>query len=206
MLTRQPLLFPNGKSRTKQRGVVLFIALIAMVAMTLAGIALTRSVDTSNVIAGNLAFSQSTVLSSDSGIEAAITWLEANNVPAGLDNNIAGNGYIAVRTDPLPGQSWDNYWTTVLQPAGQVLTLAPDPTGNTTSYIIQRLCNAQGSANLAATACSVSPSTNATGADNKDVDANSFAVSNVYYRITARTAGPRNTVSYTQAIVRMSIQ
>ena len=43
-------------SRRKQSGVVLFISLIILVAMSLAGIALIRSVDTSNLIAGNLAF------------------------------------------------------------------------------------------------------------------------------------------------------
>ena len=43
----------------KQRGVVLFIALIALVAMSLAAVALVRSVDTATIIAGNLAFKQS---------------------------------------------------------------------------------------------------------------------------------------------------
>ena len=41
--------------RTAQRGVVLFFALIALVAMSLAAVALIRSVDTSTIIAGNLA-------------------------------------------------------------------------------------------------------------------------------------------------------
>jgi Tfp pilus assembly protein PilX len=39
-----------------QQGVVLLMALIMLVALTLAGIALVRSVDTTNLIAGNLAF------------------------------------------------------------------------------------------------------------------------------------------------------
>jgi Tfp pilus assembly protein PilX len=43
------------------RGAVLFIALIVLVAMTLAGIAIMRSVDTATLIAGNLAFKQGTV-------------------------------------------------------------------------------------------------------------------------------------------------
>ena len=40
--------------RRTQSGVVLFIALIVLVAMTLAGIAIMRSVDTGNQIAGNV--------------------------------------------------------------------------------------------------------------------------------------------------------
>ena len=48
-----------------QRGVVLFIALIVMVAMSLAAIALIRSVDTTNILIGNLAFRQSSILPSE---------------------------------------------------------------------------------------------------------------------------------------------
>ena len=39
-------------TRMRQRGAVLFIALIVLVAMSLAGIALIRGVDTANLIAG----------------------------------------------------------------------------------------------------------------------------------------------------------
>jgi type IV pilus assembly protein PilX len=39
----------------RERGAILFIALIVLVAMSLAGIALMRSVDTNVLIAGNLA-------------------------------------------------------------------------------------------------------------------------------------------------------
>ncbi|HLB44195.1 MAG TPA: hypothetical protein VJK49_02320, partial [Candidatus Limnocylindrales bacterium] len=58
-----------------QRGVVLFIALIVLVAMSLAGVALIRSVDTGSVIAGNIAFRQTAMHVGDNGIEAARTWL-----------------------------------------------------------------------------------------------------------------------------------
>ncbi len=40
----------------RQGGAILFIALIVLVAMTLAGIAMWRSVDTALGIAGNMAF------------------------------------------------------------------------------------------------------------------------------------------------------
>ena len=61
-----------------QRGVILFIALIVLVAMSLAGIALMRSVDTNVLIAGNLAFRQGATLAADRGIEDAKNWLAAN--------------------------------------------------------------------------------------------------------------------------------
>jgi len=67
-------------SPQKQRGVVLFIALIVMVAMSLAAIAMFRSVDTANLVAGNQAFKQSALNSTDIGVAAAMskaTWMGA---------------------------------------------------------------------------------------------------------------------------------
>ena len=77
-------------ARRAQQGVILFIALIVLVAMSLAGIALMRSVDTNVLIAGNLAFRQANTALGDVGVEAARTWLFANM--ASLNNNQPGGG------------------------------------------------------------------------------------------------------------------
>jgi len=71
---------PGRGRATKQRGVVLFFTLIALVVMSLAAVALIRSVDTSTMIAGNLAFKQSGSSATDTGMEAAIAWLSAAQV------------------------------------------------------------------------------------------------------------------------------
>lgn len=190
--------------RARQRGVVLLIALIVLVAMTLAGIALVRSVDTTNIIAGNLAFKQAATHSGDTGIEAAIAWLEQNSGGVILQTDNLPNGYAATRQDPTinPKQTWDNYWTNVL--AGRSITLATDAAGNTASYSIQRMCNATGDPVAPATGCSVSPSASVSTANSQD--AGSIALqysSQVYYRITSRVVGPRNTVSYVQAVIAL---
>ena len=52
-------------SRRAQRGVILFVALIVLVAMSLTGIALIRSVDTNVLVAGNLAFRQGATAAAD---------------------------------------------------------------------------------------------------------------------------------------------
>ena len=59
-----------------QRGTMLIIALIVLVAMTLAGIATMRSVDTATIMAGNLAFRQSALNAADQGIQTAFTNLK----------------------------------------------------------------------------------------------------------------------------------
>ena len=55
-----------------QHGVVLFVALIAMVVMSLAGVALIRAVDTAGSVAGNLAFREASVPAVSMAIEEAV--------------------------------------------------------------------------------------------------------------------------------------
>lgn len=188
--------------RAKQHGVVLLISLIVLVAMTLAGIALVRAVDTTNIIAGNLAFKQAAIHSGDTGLESAIAWLELNSGGVVLQTDNLPNGYAATRQDPAANQSWDNYWTNVL--SARAITLATDAAGNTPSYSIQRMCNATGDAVTPATGCSVSPVVTVSTANSQA--AGSIALqysSQVYYRITARVVGPRNTVSYVQTVIAL---
>lgn len=202
-------------SPTHQRGVVLLIALIMLVAMTLGGIALVRSVNMTNIIAGNLAFQQGATNSGDTGIEVAVSWLEANN-GATLYSSVAAQGYAATRQDPPAGQSWDAFWRTVL--ANQAVTLnpaapgtfmaytasAPNSAGNTVSYAIQRLCSQALPPSSAGAGCSQPPATVNTASSSKGAGVVALTYgSQIYYRITSRIAGPRNTVSYVQAIVAL---
>jgi Tfp pilus assembly protein PilX len=192
----------RATSRARQQGVVLLIALIVLVAMTLAGIALVRSVDTTNIIAGNLAFKQAATHSGDTGIEAAVAWLEQNNGGVILQTDNLPNGYAATRQDPAVNQTWDNYWANVL--AGRSITLATDAAGNTASYSIQRMCNATGDPVAPATGCSVSPVATVSTANSQAAGAIALQYSSqVYYRITSRVVGPRFTVSYVQAIITL---
>lgn len=189
----------------RQRGVVLLIAIIVVVILMLAGIALVRSVDTTNLIAGNLAFHQSAIHSGDTGIEAAIVWLEANNDGSTLNSDDASNGYAAnglnAAQAPAAGQSWDAYWTQTL--ATRSRTLSSNTSGNTVSYVIDRLCRSAGPPTGGAN-CAASPLVEAaTGNEEVAGKPQLFAPSLVYYRITARSAGPRQTVSYVQAIVAL---
>ncbi len=191
-----------------QRGVVLFITLIVLVAMTLAGIALLRSVNTTTMIAGNLSFQQGATMSGDTGIETAVIWLETNNVGTGLYQSSLPNGYVAAKQDPAVGQTWDAFWTNQLIPAGQVRTLAQDAAGNTVSYVIHRMCSptiAQPFAPTAAGAnCATSPNSASSSGSSRGAGAIRLQYNNqYYYRITSRIAGPRNTVSFIQAMVAL---
>lgn len=181
-----------------QQGVTMVIALIVLVAMTLGGIALVRSVYTSNLIAGNLAFRKAAVSSGDAGVEAAVAWLQAPTDCPGLTDSCAARGYSAIRRDPTPDQSWDAFWQTL---DGQIVKLDADGAGNQVSYVIHRLCNATGAASEAS--CSASPSSTSTEGQNNSVQVHLTSVAKVYYRITSRISGPRHTLTYTQTIVSM---
>lgn len=198
----------NPTRPAKQSGVVLMITLIVLVAMSLAGLALTRTVDTTNLIAGNLASQQSAIQAGDTGIEAAVDWLESNALnPAVLDANSAANGYSASWQPPLAtGQDWASYWTATL--AAIAVELPQDASGNTVSYVIQRLCAATGLPNAAS--CMTPPDS---GTDDPDAGGSqasqsaSYNANNAqYYRITVQIQGVRNTVGFVQAIVQMSAQ
>jgi len=115
---------------SRARGAVLFIALIVLVAMTLAGIAIMRSVDTATLIAGNLAFKQGTVQSSDNGVEFAYQWLLANRPTLSVNN--LPQGYNSGYANPI--------WTNSATWASSVM-VGTDAAGNTISYQIHRMCN-----------------------------------------------------------------
>jgi type IV pilus assembly protein PilX len=200
-------------SRHRQRGISLMVALIVLVALTLAGLSLMRSMDTTNLIAGNLAFQQSATHSGDVGTETAILWLQANagttttcpdsSTQPTLECDNPGVGFFATRANPGATQTWDNFWTTTLVPAG-VVTLPTDAvTGNTVSYVIHRLCNAPGApTNVPSPGCAFSMTQSASTGNSMSagfVQPNISA--QIYYRITTRIDGPRNTVSYVQTIV-----
>jgi type IV pilus assembly protein PilX len=185
-----------------QRGTVLLLALILLVALSLAGIALVRSVSTSNMIAGNLAFQQGTTHSADAGVETAITFLETNSAGTTLESSVltgTGTRYVAQRQDPAVGQSWDAFWSATLAGSGAVNTLPQDAAGNTVSYVIHRLCNATGAP--AYPGCSSSPTDAACNGCSHGLGLGPAPARQVYYRVTARVTGPRNTLSYVQVIV-----
>jgi Tfp pilus assembly protein PilX len=152
--------FRSGRARAvKQRGVVLFFALISLLAIMLAAVALIRSVDTSTLIAGNLAFKQAATSSGDAGTEAAVAWLaavEAANStinvttdkthPFNKDHGgVAGDAYYsaAYYSSVNPNLSLTASSGTRIQwtDADSVLVLPdPDSSGNSVRYVIQRMC------------------------------------------------------------------
>ncbi len=192
----------------RQRGATLLITLVVLVTMMLAIAALIRTVDTTNVIAGNLSFKEASIHSGDAGIEAASAWLEAN-AGVNLQADNPGFGYHSFVGNPAPNQTWDTYWNNVLLPWG-VVTRPKDAADNVVSYTIHRLCPIKGAPNAIDPATNIAnvcaSSTQMVGAASGATSQGAGQVALIpvvqqYYRITVQIIGPRNTVSYVQAVV-----
>jgi len=215
-LARKPLILAKYRLPLhRQAGLSMIIALIVLVAMTLGAIAIVRSVDTTNLIAGNLAFQQAATHAGNAGVEKAIAWLEScktDSEGCSLNSDNATNGYAAAGSiaahNPAAGQTWDAFWNTDAV-SGRKKSLAPDGLGNTVSYIIDRLCMNAGPSAATSSGCRTSPIVIASAAEGGDGQENGkigverILSSAAYYRITVRTAGPKNTVSYIQAMISM---
>lgn len=216
--------------RSAQRGIALFIALIALVIMSLAAVALIRSTDTNTLIAGNLAFKQSAVSSADAGVEAAITQLvgmrdAAANVGKNALTDAAHTfnitdlgtrpGYHSsvcevyntateTCTTPLNNLTDDSVWAAATNNAVQMAT---DASGNTVSYLIQRMCKRPNVSVENASCLSMATSDNNRGNSiqkyNDICEGDGCPVSSTspQYRVTVRVEGPRNAISYIQAFV-----
>ena len=213
---RKPRIFVQPAGMKKQRGVALFFALISMLAIMLAAVALVRSVDTSTIISGNLAFQQAATASADSGTEAAITWLATTEAA-----NIATN-YLTNAAHPFNINAPTSGYYSNLNPALSLTTtsgtyikwddtdsklVATDSSGNTTRYVIQRMCRTASVAVQNAD-CMLSTASQDNNGQNIQLPQEvckgtgcPAAGQAPQIRITSRTTGPKNALSYVQAYV-----
>src|SRR5262249_54968139 len=135
-------------SRRAQSGVVLFITLVIMVALSLAGVALIRSTDTGTAVTGNLAFKQASIAAIDRGVESAVNALWYSSMDKSVDHpdqnyyacvrNAAGSACIAPSTSEnslIPDKPDAITSVAKLTAAGLSATLVPtDAAGNDAYY------------------------------------------------------------------------
>jgi hypothetical protein len=201
----------------RQAGAVLFVALVMLTMLMLGASALMRMIDVGTLLAGNLAFKRAATLATDAGAEAAVGWLQAQAASAlyadqpqqgyyasdaaGLD--VSGN-----RSSPAARIDWDGNQCGnaagihCRQPAP---ALASDAAGHQVRYLVQRLCRLAGDPQAGANDCHIQPALESgasRGSFSYGEDKRFAGTPAVYYRITVRALGPRNTVSYAEALVR----
>lgn len=208
----------------RQRGASLFIALVALVLMTIAGFSLMRSVDTGNVIAGNMAFREVTVQAADLGIEAAAAYLNVTVSPS-PDANLPNGCTVAsvdTSTDPDTVTLGTCLYSSRLLPEDDngvpyvnwASANIPETNTNGVSYkfVVERLCDpslatltvGQAAKYLQVLDKCVSsvldPGLSSSGGSAYGGGSVS-KITPIHYRVTVRTSGPRNTVSFVQTLM-----
>ena len=184
-----------------QHGVVLFVALIVLVVMSLAGLGLLRQMGANNAIAGNVAFKENATSTADAGTEAARQWLisTATTNASALNVDTPAMGYFSTWAGGIDPSQYP--WAT--QSGSSTLDVS---TGSKVRYIIQRLCETAGLDPAdPAQRCSDRPAPDQThGGAGCGYGAGGCASAQPpipFYRITTRVDGARNTTSYTQVLM-----
>src|SRR5437867_4185286 len=192
--------FPDVRLPRRERGTMLIIALIVLVAMTLAGIATMRSVDTTVLTAGNIAVRQSSVNAADQGLQAGYLMLVTNAASPAADLTREGAGLSIAgyySSAPVTEPKWTDpaVWQNASRTPALLNAGAPDAAGNVISYFVERLCmvsdcklgdSCRGNPPNACGSTVAQASLSREGQDNfRAQDALFTSVPYVHYRITA---------------------
>ncbi|MBS0516077.1 MAG: hypothetical protein JSS16_11455 [Proteobacteria bacterium] len=141
----------------KQKGVVLFFALIALVVILFASVALIRSTDTASLIAGNLSVKRDLANQGEAGLAAA--WNSFSDSSGNLHNigprrfNMPAANYSAVflasNTQGIPNVLLDDsLFAANFSQADTTLS-----SGIKYRYVIDRMCPATGAPNNSTNSC-----------------------------------------------------
>lgn len=207
--------FQQRLAQRPQRGIVLFVALVALILLSVASIALVRSFGAGATISGNIAFKQAATQAGDIGVELAYNALNKTILPNKADIDIPFQYYALMQPSDAAGVpqpkvggsakpiNWSTYpcYGANADPA-QPTVACDDESIYRIQYVIDRQCTSPGDTLPVADLerqCIIGPGD----------DIGSHRVGNVvftpppavFYRVTVNIRGPRNTSSLVQASV-----
>lgn len=224
-------LMPSVKtlSGDLQRGLVLFFALLALAVMSIAAVALIRSVDTNALLSGNMVFRQSAGTASNVAMEGIAENIARKVALADSIKHSPQVGYFAncSRFDTQPDALvCDGSTLTTMEWNDSNSSLAPSQTdgndeirngkdrqGNEIRYVVERMCNYSeaeinaGTAKSQASRCMMASSPNngencSHNVSNLELFKRCISSSDSpLYRVTIRIAGPKNTLTFMQSFI-----
>jgi type IV pilus assembly protein PilX len=183
-----------------QRGFVLVIALIVLAAMSLAAIALVRTVDTSTLLARNISFKRDAINRNELALEVANAFFREGGVLASQLNtrvDLPANNYsssmVATDADGIPTALGSDFTTFPQQ---------INASGEQTQihYIIERMCT-RGNVAENKSHCLLAQA--ASGSEQPEKRPVTLPP---MYRVSTRVVAPRNVSSVTQAIIVPTIR
>lgn len=134
----------DGRRRA-QEGVIVLVALVAILVMALSATALLRSVDTSVAISGNLGFMQAAQSAADDAVERAVAALFEQRLIVDPSVDDSANGYFASRQPAESARGVPVALQTLADYPGDA-PVRDAGNGNTVRYIIERMCLGTGGA------------------------------------------------------------
>jgi type IV pilus assembly protein PilX len=186
-------------SAARQQGVVLIFSLLVLLILAIGAVALLRSVDSSLLSSGNLAFHRDLVNQGEEAVANVMTEFKTNGPPLlGITTVSLPTANYSATTLPTNAQGvplvlLDNAAFGLIATAGDIAGRTPDVT---VRYVIDRLC-----APLTVTASSPN-CVQSTGLPTGGTANRNTAVSPpsaTIYRISVRVDGPRNTQAFLQS-------
>lgn len=192
---------PAGALRRPQAGVALIIVLIALTILLISAVALVRSLDTSMLQAGNLAFKRDLKNEAERGVQVAVKLLSTGELAAesARNSDARTHNYSASRLPSsdqgIPMVLLDD---ALFDTAGmRAADISDEDTGVTVRYVIDRQC--LGAGDMSTTACATVSGKSDEAHDSRfrQVKAQVRPV----YRISVRAVGPRNTQVFIQTTV-----
>jgi Tfp pilus assembly protein PilX len=184
-MTRRPGA-KRHQAMNQQQGASLIIVVILLVVLMISALALVRSSETVGAVAGNVAFKQAATEAGDVGIAAANGWLAAlTNAEAA-----AAGVYYATR------QNVDGYglptidWSVIPETAVNAFKV---------QYVVERMC--QGPLPVASLTTQCLTAQDQAGGSKKAGSPSYSGSTAVFYRVTVRVKGPRNSESYVQSLL-----
>jgi hypothetical protein len=194
-------ILPDTRPSHQQRGIVLFIALIAMVVLSLAGIALVRSVDTGTSVAGNLAFRQASIVAVNHAVETAVNKLFKAATIITTADDVPNNYYASLQPGEKPDGTPSALAGAYPPPGYGPMIVWTDPTTNVeVRHVIERVCTGGGPPTIAI--CDLLPPKVSPGGTDNEVKR--IPIPPIpHFRVTVRIDLPNtNTTTVAQTFLR----
>jgi type IV pilus assembly protein PilX len=185
-------------SAVRQQGVVLIFSLIVLLILAIGAVAVLRSVNSSLLSAGNLAFHRDLVNQAEQAVSTVMTEFKTNAPPlngATIADLPAANYVSTALPTNAQGVPLVLLNNAAFAAVGSAANILPGATPDVTiRYIIDRLCTNTGNANIINCVQSTGLPTGGTANKNTALAPPSATV----YRISVRVDGPRNTQAFLQ--------
>lgn len=199
---------------SRSRGSVLAVVLVVLVVMMLGGVSLLRSVDTSALLSGNLAFKRDSVNRTSIGLNKAFETMqkaefisnEASDAGCNPGPCNAASTWIQLNYSPRLLETDSNGVPLILKNKAEFdakfATIKPiSEDGQEVRFLIERMCTNYGPSDESK--CSVSDRYELGGSYRQDKPG---SISLPLYRVTIRSDGVRNTQTYVQATVTTRVK